>query len=111
MFRCFLFNMVPPEWTKASYPSLKPLASWFTDFQMRVEEFRKWLLQGEPESFWLSGFFFPQGFMTAVLQRHARKTRIPIDSLIFQSHVQKESGDEAVAPEVGVKFHGLYIQG
>jgi len=111
MFRCFLFNQVPPQWVKAAYPSLKPLASWFEDFKARVNEFRKWLENGQPASFWLSGFFFPQGFMTAVLQKHARKTRIPIDTLRFQSSVLKEGPEDAKEPEVGVKFYGLFLQG
>jgi dynein heavy chain len=34
----------------------------------RVETLRSWLVNGQPTTFWLSGFFFPQGFMTSVLQ-------------------------------------------
>ena len=37
--------------------------------------------------FEVSGFFFPQGFMTAVLQSCARKTKIPIDTLRFRTTV------------------------
>lgn len=44
---------------------------------------RNWLVHGPPHCFWLPGFFFPQGFMTGVLQMHARKYSIPIDSLSF----------------------------
>ena len=34
---------------------------------------RTWLTSGAPKSFWLPGFFFPQGFMTGALQSHARR--------------------------------------
>lgn len=48
---------------------------------------------GYCSSYWISSFFFPQGFMTASLQTYARKTMIPIDSLVFKSHVMQFYGD------------------
>jgi hypothetical protein len=59
------------------------MASWIKDFHARIAFLRSWLTLGPPASFWLPGFFFPQGFMTGVLQMHARKYSIPIDSLKF----------------------------
>lgn len=58
---------VPENWAKVGYPSLKPLASWYVDLKLRVEMFRVWLTEGNPHAYWLSGFFFPQGFMTGSL--------------------------------------------
>lgn len=43
--------------------------------------FQTWLRLGEPVSFWLSGFYFPQGFITGTLQTHSRKHNLPIDEL------------------------------
>lgn len=68
-----LNNKVPENWEKVAYPSLKPLSAWFKDLIERVEFMAKWLRNGHPNTFWLSGFFFPQGFMTGVLQTHSRK--------------------------------------
>jgi len=48
---------------------------------------RNWLLNGNPNCYWLSGFFFPQGFITGVLQTHARKYEIAIDKLSFSFRV------------------------
>src|SRR5690348_15700968 len=57
-------GQVPKNWEKVAYPSLKPLTSWFKDLIERVAFMQSWLINGPPNSFWLSGFFFPQGFMT-----------------------------------------------
>lgn len=72
-------GQVPAIWAKVAYPSLKPLASWFTDLVKRVEFMAEWLANGNPTSYWVSGMYFPQGFLTGVLQTHARQYRIAID--------------------------------
>ena len=76
-------NQVPKNWEKVAYPSLKPLATWYKDLLERVVFMQDWLINGPPNSFWLSGFFFPQGFMTGCLQTHARNYKIAIDKLSF----------------------------
>lgn len=79
MCTALLKNQVPPNWSAMAYPSLKPLASWMKDLALRVEFMREWLRHGHPTSYWLSGFFFPHGFMTGALQTYARKHMKPID--------------------------------
>lgn len=44
---------------------------------------------GHPASYWISGFYFPQGFLTGTLQTHARKYNLPIDQLKFDFDVQE----------------------
>lgn len=61
VFKSLLNNEVPLLWANAAYPSLKPLASWVKDLHERVDFIRTWLERGQPQTFWLSGFFFPQG--------------------------------------------------
>lgn len=113
MYNAFLVQKVPANWEKIAYPCLKPLNSWVEDFIARVDFMVSWLTKGPPNSFWISCFFFPQGFMTAALQLHARKTKIPIDMLdFFPKPTEKvDPAEITAAPDTGVNIHGLYLQG
>ncbi|KAJ3137918.1 Dynein heavy chain 6, axonemal [Physocladia obscura] len=100
VFQSLLNNEVPEIWAKAAYPSLKPLASWIKDLKLRVEFLNEWLDHGQPASFWLPGLFYPQG----ILQNHARKYNIPIDSLAFAYKVTNyETGDSEIDDDISVK--------
>lgn len=76
VFTCIYNAQVPPLWSKA-FPSLKPLGAWTRDLVNRVEQFSTWATTTHPPVlFWLSGFTFPTGFLTAVLQTAARKNNV-----------------------------------
>lgn len=89
MFLSLQNGKVPDLWTSVSYLSMKPLSSWFDDLIKRVEFMNDWLINGQPNAYWISGFFFPQGFLTGVLQTHARIYKIPIDELLFSFQIME----------------------
>ena len=66
-------NKTPGIFEKVSYPSLKPFASWINDLIDKLNFMQKWIDDGIPNSFWISGFFFTQSFLTGILQNYARK--------------------------------------
>ena len=106
-------NKVPKNIDKVSYPSLKPLSSWVNDLTDRLEFMNSWIEKGIPSSFWISGFFFTQSFLTGVLQNFARKYNNAIDELCYDFVVINSEEDLNVnlRPEDGCYLYGFFIEG
>lgn len=74
---------------------------------------REWVDYGTPKIYWISGFSFPQGFLTGTLQNYARKKGIAIDRLTWDFKFIDDMKPEDVKekPENGIYVHGLFIEG
>jgi len=107
-------NAVPDLWANKGFLSLKPLSAWQLDLDERLKFLTSWLNDRKPDIFWISGFFFPQAFLTGALQNAARKYNYEIDRLEFLYRFQ--SGDlqpENItsAPADGVYVYGMFLEG
>ncbi|CAG9840890.1 unnamed protein product, partial [Diabrotica balteata] len=102
-------NMVPDIWASKAYPSLKPLGAWVADLKARIEFLNKWNREGIPPVFWISGFYFPQAFLTGTLQNYARKYVVSIDTINFSFEILDHFPKKR--PKDGCSIYGLYLEG
>ncbi|KAL0223335.1 hypothetical protein P9112_002725 [Eukaryota sp. TZLM1-RC] len=105
-------NIVPSMWSKVAYPSLKSLSFWISDLKERLAFIDKWYDEGFPPVFNISSVFFPQGFLTGVLQNFARKHVVSMDRISFSYNVIETSPKEITErPEDGCYIYGMYLEG
>ena len=106
-------QQIPAMWAKQAYPSMKPLASWTNDLLARLDFLNDWIENGIPFHYWISGFFFPQAFLTGTLQNFARKLQLPIDTISFETCVMRVESEKEITerPVDGCYIHGLFLEG
>ena len=109
-------NEVPSDWTQqngSGFLSMMPLASWINDCNERTDFLQGWYDNGTPNIFWISGFFFPQAFLTGTMQNYARKKVIAIDELSYKFEIRDDIQKEDVKerPEAGCLVYGLFLEG
>ena len=103
---------VPGLWTVVGFASRKSLLSWVKDLLFRIEFLATWIVKGRPAAFPLQAFFFPQGFMTGILQTHARKYEVAVDELTFNFAIFNGEADGIQEePDDGVIVYGMYLEG
>jgi len=106
---------IPQLWRKISWES-STLGFWFTELLERHSQFHTWIFNGRPNQFWMTGFFNPQGFLTAMRQEVTRANKgWALDGVVLYNEVTKMLKEDVInppPPEIGgVYVHGLYIDG
>lgn len=107
-------DRVPEAWSKRAYPSLRPLASWLTNLETRLNQLDEWTQNPTeiPKVTWISGLINPQSFLTAIMQVTAQKNQWELDKLVIQTDVTKRLASDMEAPSRdGAYIHGLALMG
>ncbi|KAK4886462.1 hypothetical protein RN001_002733 [Aquatica leii] len=104
--------MVPVVWRRGSWLS-SSIGFWFTELLERNSQFRTWVFNAKPFAFWMTGFFNPQGFLTAMRQEVTRAHKgWALDQVVLHNTMTKMYYEEIKAgPPEGVYVYGLYIDG
>ena len=63
--------------------------------------------------YWISGFFFPQAFLTGTVQNFARKNTFAIDTVSFEFQIldQLQEAECTTGPSDGCYVKGLFLEG
>ncbi|XP_055862272.1 dynein axonemal heavy chain 8-like isoform X3 [Biomphalaria glabrata] len=103
---------VPARWIRFSWQS-STIGFWYTDLLERNTQFANWIFQGRPVVFWMTGFFNPQGFLTAMRQEVTRAHKgWALDSVSLHNDITKFFKDDInIAPPEGVYIYGLFLDG
>ena len=150
LFREISSDVVPKQWRCVCYPTNRKLGAFIIDLKQRCKFFSSWLdllqsprsadpgasspapppnILSRPRSFWLSAFFNPNCFLTALKQDYSRQWNHPLEVIKFQTRALVErrattqniyisSSEEAALgflpgyeSQQGALVHGLYLEG
>jgi dynein heavy chain len=119
---------VPSKWLLDATGSVEiswlspTLGGWMKGLADRYFQLNNWLLKGRPPSFWLTGFYNQQGFLTCANQEITRQNydngwSLDLVKQWFEPQRETIQSDDGKiekniqAPSEGVYIHGLYLEG
>ncbi|XP_050528019.1 dynein axonemal heavy chain 8-like [Daktulosphaira vitifoliae] len=109
----FLYDgRIPTHWIRPSWTS-SSISFWFNELLERQLQISTWIFKEKPSKFWLTGFFNPQGFLTAMKQEISRAhTGWTLDNMVLDNRVTIYSKYEiGKQPTEGVYVYGLFLDG
>ena len=111
----FYMDRLPLTWRKISWPSMKGLGSWLSNFSERLNQLEEWSNNPSeiPKVTWLSGLVNPTSFLTAICQVTAQKNQWELDKLVTFTDVTKRNSVEELdsSSRDGAYVIGLSMQG
>lgn len=97
---------------------LPTLGLWFSSLLDRDKQYRTWLNGIRPNSYWLTGFFNPNGCLTAMKQEVARnhnkgEKKWSLNEVVYHTEVTNIERIEQIKapPDEGIYVHGLTLEG
>eukprot|EP00826_Nyctotherus_ovalis_P015605 TRINITY_DN14453_c0_g1_i1.p1 TRINITY_DN14453_c0_g1~~TRINITY_DN14453_c0_g1_i1.p1 ORF type:complete len:190 (-),score=21.45 TRINITY_DN14453_c0_g1_i1:151-720(-) len=102
-----LTNTVPSVWCNQICVNSKPLYSWIKDIKRRAEFLKNWIDESYPTEYLPGLFSNPRHFLSALKLNHARKKKLPVDTVVFEYKFT----DNPIRSDKGKYLSGLLIEG
>eukprot|EP00494_Astrolonche_serrata_P006057 UN06074 len=114
-----IFDALPPKFWHHDAAhvliswELPTLPTWYQGLLDREEQLTKWLNEGRPLVYWMTGFFNPQGFLTAMKQEVTRRhkhEKWALDDVMIKTVIEDV---KITSPPScgGVYVRGLFLEG
>jgi hypothetical protein len=108
-------DKVPESWQRVSFMSMRPLSSWFDNYNQRNAQLLDWVPEMQtPKVTMLSYFFNPMSFLTAIMQTAVSGSHsgLELDKMMLVADVLKKMPDSVDTPaREGAHVAGIVMEG